>query len=40
MNHRKRQTRTRHLWFNHWNAPLYGATQPTPPEPLVPHSSR
>ncbi|WP_278191962.1 hypothetical protein [Aeromonas dhakensis] len=40
MNHRKRQTRTRHLWFCHWNAPQGRLGIPTPPEPLVPHSSR
>ncbi|WP_429135492.1 hypothetical protein [Aeromonas hydrophila] len=40
MNHRKRQTRTRHLWFSHWNAPQGRLGMPTPSEPLVPHSSR
>ncbi|MFB2871843.1 hypothetical protein [Aeromonas jandaei] len=40
MNHRKRQIRTRHLWFNHWNAPQGRLTKPTPPEPAIPHSSR
>ncbi len=40
LNHRKRQTRTRHLWFSHWNAPQGRLGMPTPPEPLVPHSSR
>ncbi|MFQ2367252.1 hypothetical protein [Aeromonas enteropelogenes] len=40
MNHRKRQLRTRHLWFNHWNVPEGRIAAPTPPEPAVPHSSR
>ena len=40
LNHRKRQIRTRHLWFNHWNAPQGRLTEPTPPEPAIPHSSR
>ncbi|MGY6036881.1 hypothetical protein [Aeromonas sp. AE23HZ002T15] len=40
MNHRKRQTRTRHLWFSHWNGPKIRLCPPVAPEPLVPHSSR
>ncbi|WP_447834114.1 hypothetical protein [Aeromonas veronii] len=40
MNYRKRQIRTRHLWFSHWNAPQDRTAVVTPPEPAIPHSSR
>ncbi|MGY3869622.1 hypothetical protein ACW5W4_08790 [Aeromonas crassostreae] len=40
MKQNKRQARSRHLWFSHWNAPRWFVPVPSAPEPAVPHSSR